>query len=353
MKRLLKNSFRISALLAASVLLFAACDDWTEPESLELKTPSLEDQNSVLYAEYIKNLNDYKARPHKVTLVTFENTEEITGQVSLLMALPDSIDYISLQNPDKLNPETVREMDEVRKKGTKVVYDVDFAVFDGEWTVLQKADTEGTLTEEDALKFFTDRTNEMLMLCDKHGYDGITFSYKGRSHVSLTEAEKVIYKGRQAAFFDAVSAWHKAHSGKTLSFIGNAQYLFDEYKPLLEDCDYVILMTDMASSAGECSIRAQLAVESGNVPTDRFVAGVQTVRPDDEDQLYGYYDAVDANGNKIRAIFGAAEWVGQFSAPFTRAGLLIHNAQYDYYDSSLAYRYIREAISVMNPSPKN
>ena len=348
MKKIIMN-----ILFAATVFLFASCGEWTDPESLEVKTPSFEEQNPVLYAEYIASLNNYKARPHKITIVTFENTETISGQINLLTSLPDSIDYISLINPDKLHPETIREMDEVRKKGTKVIYDVDFAVLDNEWTAMQIADKEGKLTEEDAVKHFVDRTKEMLSLCDNYGYDGITFSYAGRSHVSLTEPEKVIYTGRQNAFFNTVAAWHESHERKFLAFIGNAQYLFDEAKTLLEMCDYIILATNMAKNADEFSVRAQLAVKSGNVPSDRFIANVQTTQPDDPDQLYGYFGTLDENGNKIRAIFGAAEWVKMSSPDITRAGLLIHNAHYDYYDSSLNYRYIREAIGIMNPSPKN
>lgn len=33
--------------------------------------------------------------------------------------------------------------------------------------------------------------------------------------------------------------------------------------------------------------------------------------------------------------------------------MLILNAQYDYYDNTPIYFHLREAIDIMNPSPKN
>ena len=79
----------------------------------------------------------------------------------------------------------------------------------------------------------------------------------------------------------------------------------------------------------------------------------QTTRPEDEKQLYGYFGTYDENGVRQRSLEGCAQWMTLPSAGFTRAGLLIRDAQYDYYDNTLVYRSVREAIGVMNPSPKN
>ncbi|MCC8034909.1 MAG: glycoside hydrolase family 18 [Rikenellaceae bacterium] len=353
MKNQIKNRLLVAVLAVASALGFNSCSDWNEEESLDIKTPSLEDQNPKLYAQYLENLRRYKARPHKVVFASLDNYTTYASQKSQqLKSLPDSIDYISLMNPDARSPLLDKDIEEVRGKGTKVVYDIDFSVFDTDWALIVKEDEEGVLTEEDALEYIGQRTDDMLALCDRYGYDGVTFTYAGRSHVSLTEAEKAVYSGRQKAFFDRIAAWRASHPGKALSYIGNAQYLFDENKAILGECDYIILPSQMEKNGTDITIRAMLAVLSGDVPSDRFVAAVQTTRPDDADGIYGYFGTVDDSGNSLRSIIGGAQWAVEPS-DFTRAGLYIYNAHYDYYDNDPVYHNIRRAVEIMNPSPNN
>ncbi|MCD8072089.1 MAG: glycoside hydrolase family 18, partial [Alistipes sp.] len=149
-----------------------------------------------------------------------------------------------------------------------------------------------------------------------------------------------------------ISPWRASHTDKAFSYIGNAQYLFDENKPILAECDYIILPTQMEKNATDISIRAMLAIVSGGVPSDRFVAAVQTTRPDDVDGIYGYFGTVDEEGNSLRSIVGGALWAVEPS-DFTRAGLYIYNAHNDYYDNDPVYCNIRRAVEIMNPSPNN
>ena len=56
----MKNNlkYRLSALLfLASALTITSCSDWTDVESLQLNTPTFEEQNPQLYADYLKDLN--------------------------------------------------------------------------------------------------------------------------------------------------------------------------------------------------------------------------------------------------------------------------------------------------------
>ncbi|MCD7794251.1 MAG: glycoside hydrolase family 18 [Alistipes sp.] len=303
-----------------------------------------------LQADYVRNLKTYKAGTHKVVFASLENPAAgPTRQAERLTALPDSLDFISLNNPDNLAAAYIDEMNAVREKGTKVVYMVDFATFEAEWAEKQKADP--SLTEENALAYISEQTEAMLALHDKYRYDGVIFVYGGRSMASMTGEELAQYGGRQTAFFDAVSAWRETHGDAGLSYKGQAQYLLDANKAILTDCDYIMLETSSASNASALTIAANTAVGSGNVPSDRFVITVETTRYDDEDMIYGYFGQVDAAGNAVRSIEGGAVWMGQPSE-FTRAGMLILNAQYDYYDNVPTYFHLREAIDIMNPSPK-
>lgn len=348
MKNIMKKGLSISALLAASALLVTSCSDWTEYESLDVKTPSM---NEGLYADYVANLKAYKAGAHKVVMATFENAVQgPTRQAERLAVLPDSLDFIALNNPDNLHADYRAEITEVRKKGTRVGYVIDYSTFESEWSAMLKEDA--SLTEEQALAYISERTQSMLALNDTYGYDGLIFSFNGRSMASMTEADLAQYTARQAAFFEAVSSWRTAHPDAFFAYKGRAQYLVEASKPLLAECDYIILETTSANNASDMTITASAAIGSGNIPSDRFVITTETTRYDDEDKIYGYFGSVDASGNSIRSIQGGAVWVGQPS-DFTRAGMLILNAQYDYYDNTPVYFHLREAIDIMNPSPKN
>ncbi len=348
MKNNMKNSLWVWVLAAAG-LVFTACQEWNEPESLDMDTPSV---NSGLYADYLKNLKAYKAGTHKAVIVTFGNKAEMpASQAEHLKTIPDSVDIISLDNPEQLNAAHKKEMPQVRKKGTRVVYNVNFPAIEAAWTAMAKEDP--ALTEENALAYIAERTNALLALCDEHGFDGITFTYMGRSLASLTEEALAVYNARQQAFFGAVAAWQASHGDKAFIFIGNPHYVVAENRGFLTACDYIVLPTDMVNNADEITVKALTAIAAEGVPSDRIVAMTQTTRQDDDKELYGYFGQYDEQGNKVRAIYGCAQWVGLPSPSFTRAGLMICNIQNDYFDLQLVYRNTREAIAIMNPSPKN
>lgn len=348
MKNTVKKDLRFFVLFAASALLLTGCSDWTEYESLEVKTPTMDEG---LYADYVKNLKAYKAGPHKVVMTTLENAiGEPSCQAERLTALPDSLDFIALNHPDNLHPSYLEEISQVREKGTRVGYVIDYATIETEWAAMQKSDA--SLTEEQALAYITKQTETQLALNDRYGYDGLIFVFDGMAMAGMTEEVLAQYTARQEVFFDAVSAWRSTHPEAFFAYRGEVQYLVDGNKPLLAECDYIILETTSASNATDMTIAANAAIDSGNVPADRFVITTETTRYDDEDMIYGYFGTTDASGQLQRSIQGGAVWVGQPS-DFTRAGMLILNAQYDYYDTTPVYFHLREAIGIMNPSPKN
>ena len=351
MKNMIKKSLSFTMLMAASVLSFTSCEDWTEVEPVDIVTPQMNDQ---LKADYIENLKQYKMSDHKLMIVSFENkTERPSNQSEHLTVLPDSIDVVSMNNPKAVNEVIEQEMTSIREKGTKIVYNVDYSVIEKDWNQKVKEDESASLTEEDALAYITKCTKEQLALCDEFGYDGITFTFMGRSAVSMTEPMKAQYAARLNNFVEPIAAWRSAHAGMWFSFIGNPQYLTMDQKALLADCDYIILPTDMVNDMDELSVKAFAAIGTGVCPLDRIVVMAQTVRPDDDKQIYGYFGTYDENGERMRSIYGSAVWCSKESAHFTRRGLMIRNAELDYFDNTLVYGNIREAINIMNPSSKN
>jgi hypothetical protein len=350
----MKNSINIifaGILALASVSALNSCSEWVELKSIELKTPTLEEQNSELYAAYIQGLNDYKAGEHKVMMVTFDNFTRIPlNQSQHLTALPDSIDYVSLNTPHDLVPAMLDEMQEVRKKGTKVIYNVDFPTFEKEWDALARKDA--TLTEDDALAYLASRTSEMLALCDKYGYDGITFTYTGRAPAGLVGNALAVYSARQSAFLDLVSTWCVAHADKSISFIGNPHFLIKneimDNQAILQQCNYIILPTELASSVEALELAAGAAVDGGS-PDDRFVFRQYMFDAADKEQGNGYFSITDQVGNKLHSIPIAATWMNRPTLGSKRLGMMILGVQQDYFQSSPTWFVTRQAIATMNP----
>ena len=115
------------------VLTLISCSDWTEVESLKLNTSTFEEQNPQLYADYLKDLIRYKSEEHKVLFVSFENPQDVPAkQAERLTVVPDSVDFICLNNP-YVNSDTQAEMVEIRKKGTRTLYSIDYAGFESAW----------------------------------------------------------------------------------------------------------------------------------------------------------------------------------------------------------------------------
>lgn len=354
MKNILKKSIILPSLALLAAVSFSACSDWNEPESLDIKTPSLEEQNPELNAAYLESLRAYKAGAHKVLFVATDNPigAPAVNRSQNLTVIPDSVDYIILNNPDNLHPTIIAEMAKVREKATKVIFKVDYTVFDAEWSKITKADVEGLLTDQDELDYFARRAQEMLALCAEFNYDGLIVSYPGRSLVSLPPKELEAYTLRQKNFLEPIAAWREANVSKLFAFEGSPQFLIPESKAIFAKCDYIILQTDKLLNVGDMGVAALMAMGT-DIPSDRFVLSVQTVPLGDEEKILGYFGTLDAEGNKVRSIGATAQWLGM-PAEYTKAGMLINNGQNDYFDvKRFVYRYTREAIDLMNPSPKN
>ena len=357
MKKDLK--YTLSAMMfLASALAVTSCDDWTEVESLDINTPSFEEQNPQLYEDYIKDLNRYKSEDHKVTFVSFENPKSApTKQAEHITSVPDSVDFVCLNNAAEVAPETQAEMEEIRKKGTRTVYMIDYKAIEEAWGDSVKANP--SLTEENALAYISARTEEQLAFCDQFNFDGIVADYFGRSLVSLTEEVLTAYNNRQQAFFNTILNWKSSHESKSLIFYGNVQYLVPENMAMLEKYDFIILKTMLSTNGDDYALKAYWAIEAGNdainetitnnpVPADRFIVCVQLPQADDKEKVIGYWNTLDDNGEKVIAAEGAAKWMVKESPNFTRKGIFIMNVHNDYYNNT--YGSVREVIRIMNPN---
>lgn len=356
MKNIIKYSLSAVAVVAMTST-FMACSDWTETEGLDININSWDKQNSGLYADYLEDLRNYKKSDHKLLFVAFNNPKEAPNrQAERLTALPDSVDFVSLVNPDHLHPAVQEEINEVRQqKGTRVIYSINFESIEAEWAAILKAEGADKHTEEDALAYISKRTQEMLALCDAYQYDGLTATYSGQSLVSLNEEKLAKYSLRQKTFLDLVAAWQEKHTDKILSFEGNVQFLVPENMGILSKCHYVMLMTTTYTNNGKMEVAGNWALESaaGLLDKTTFIVTVSTVPLGEGDNgTIGYFGGIGTDGKQVRAIGETAYWMNK-NGQFNRGGMLVYNPENDYYNSLINYQYIREAIGTMNPSPKN
>lgn len=353
-----KTANKIS-IAAASLIVLASCSDWTTPQSVDIEYPSAQENNPELYQKYLESLRDYKAGEHQVMIAKFENKSTApTGRSEHLSCLPDSVDFIILNNADSLSETVCKEMAEVRTKGTATLYNIDFSVIEAEWKAKLEAgeDTEepeeGTTeseepTLEDHIAFLGERTDYYISLYSGYGYDGINVCYKGVSPQSLTESEKEEVTALQETFFGKIAEWKSANADAVMMFEGNPENIILR-TDILEAASYIIIPALDASTFEEFGVKVSLSAVAG-VPADRFVIGVTTPSLTDATDKNGVFPGVLNES----AVVAAGQWAATHQAGYGIGGVCVANAQNDYFNTTLVFQNIRVSIATMNPSPIN
>ncbi|MDR0823991.1 MAG: glycoside hydrolase family 18 [Prevotella sp.] len=325
--------------------VFSSCDDWTLPESLEIEKPSVETGNDALYQQYLKNLRDYKASYHQLLIGWFDNSNKTYVSRGMhLSSLPDKVDIVSLMEPDNL---TNAELDEIASlkndKGTRVIYTIDYDAIarsiDTEITAAEDALNEG---ESVVVPDFFDRLEQELdirfALFAKYGYDGLCLGYMGFSLQFPTVADTERLTRVQDMLFQRLNNVN----AKLLLFAGLPENIIDRSR--LEQFNYIVLQTQSALDMSQIDVIAAASLQTG-VPADRIIVSAYPPSLDPTDTKTGVF----ADGSN--SIVGTAKWLKTPGA-FTKEGLAVYRINDDYYNSASDYKYTREAIEIMNPSPK-
>ena len=125
-------------MMAACACAFTSCDDWTDPEHIDLNYGTIDTSDPAAYEKYLANLREYRQRPHKQVYAWFNNAEIAFGsQGHRVSALPDSIDVIVINNPEKVTDQMVQDMYQARvNKGQQFSYCVSFDDIKTDYTAL-------------------------------------------------------------------------------------------------------------------------------------------------------------------------------------------------------------------------
>lgn len=356
----LKNKLYHILLLAAAVAV-SACDDWTEIRPLDTGSQGLD---AGTQARYEQALREYRVSDHRLVIGRFDNSVKIPSlRPQHINVLPDSIDMVILTHPDSLCDREVAEMQEMRGAyATAYLYEVTYSRVEALWNEANAGEDseEGPETSEPATAgedseteipgeepatdgfpaFCTEYMEYALGLCDKWGYDGVVVWFDGPSLDFAGDAERAWLQARREAFLEPVAAWREAHAQKRLLMGGSLDLLDD--RALLDGCDYLLADARTASSVGGAA-EAYFRLENAGWDAGRILVAVSA--PDDEGAggVFGSQSALTAT----------AEWLLEPAPTGRKAGMLVDRIQNDYFDTGLIFRNTREAIDILNPSPKN
>ena len=144
------------------LLLGASCSDWTETENIDNTVLKPWEQDPALWADYTAALREYKASAHYLSYARLHNSPSpASSEQDFMRCLPDSLDIVSLTNADNFSAYDAEDMAAMHEKGTKVLYQVDYAA--------RKAD----FADAAALKTYLDG---VIAAVAANGLDGYSFT---------------------------------------------------------------------------------------------------------------------------------------------------------------------------------
>ena len=309
-------------ILVTSIFAMVACSDWTKPEALDYTHKPIEDTDPDGYAAYLKSVKEYKTTEHQVMILNVNGTDAYpVAQSQLLMAMPDSADYICVNNPVNLHPEFVKQISLVKdKKGTSVVSAVDFAVayadyIDHKISLADEGKPAPTIEESKA--YFKAHAQKQFTYCEQYSFEGVIASFTG----SLISDED---KANMNGFMEAVSEWRSAHKDKLFIMRGNLNLLED--KTILTDTKYLILV--LGGDKGVTSMRSKIrSVLSRIDQKDRII--FETVVPSSEDPNPKGETVYDGAEDIVK--LGDYVYGGN---TYKTLGLAVSNANDDYFNDS-------------------
>lgn len=354
MKRIMNNRILLCAALMATAVMTVACNDWTADESLNIEVTTIDEKNAELYQQYLANLRSYKNSDHRIMMGWFDNSnKQPWSKGSHLDAVPDSVDFVTLMYPDNLADWEVSEMASIRKdKGTRVLCPIDCdAITQAYKDMVVQNDINGLPTEISLYDYLSQGIDPLLPLMDKYGYHGVAVTYTGTSSDFLSPAEKNELAAMQSMIFGKVNTLISGRTDKLFVFEGMPMNVID--KSYLEPFRYIILNTSTCTGV----LRVELAMTDmlvGVVPTDRIIVTAMSTSSDPNFIKNGKYFTEEHSTpeDALIAMVELAKWVVEPHS-YGKSGLGIYRINDSYYNTVLDYRYVRQAIGIMNPSPNN
>lgn len=287
------------------LLLGASCSDWTETEAIENTVYKPWEQDPALWADYTAALRAYKQSEHYLSYARLNNSPaQATSEQDFMRCLPDSLDIVTLTNADNFSTYDAEDMAVMREKGTKVLYQVDYAARKAEFA------------DAAALASYLDG---VIASVAANGLDGYSFT---ADPLDAAATASIV------ATLSAAKA-----DGQLLVFEGNPLSVAAADR---EKLDYVVLDTETAANTTEVRLQVLNATGYAGIPANRLLLAAEIDAP-----------LQDADRTEYAAVSLMARCVVEYGP---LAGFAAYNIAGDYYHADRNYSTIREAIQTLNPS---
>lgn len=290
---------------AALLLAAVSCSDWTETEAIENTVYKPWEQDPALWADYTAALRAYKQSEHYLSYARLHNSPaQAASEQDFMRCLPDSLDIVTLTNADNFSAYDAEDMAVMREKGTKVLYQVDYAARKAEFA------------DAAALASYLDG---VIASVAANGLDGYSFTADPLDAAATASIVATL----SAAKTD----------GQLLVFEGNPLSVAAADRDKL---DYVVLDTEKAENTTDVRLQVLNATDYAGIAADRLLLAAEIDAP-----------LQDADRTEYAAVALMARCVVEYGP---LAGFAAYNIAGDYYHADRNYSTIREAIQTLNPS---
>lgn len=287
------------------LLLGASCSDWTETEAIENTVYKPWEQDPALWADYTAALRAYKASEHYLSYARLHNSPSpAASEQDFMRCLPDSLDIVTLTNADNFSAYDAEDMAVMREKGTKVLYQVDYAARKAEFV------------DAAALASYLDG---VIASVAANGLDGYSFTADPLDAAATASIVATL----SAAKTD----------GQLLVFEGNPLSVAAADRDKL---DYVVLDTEKTENTTEVRLQVLNATGYAGIAPEKLLLAAEIDAP-----------LQDADRTEYAAVELMARCVVEYGP---LAGFAAYNIAGDYYHADRNYSTIREAIQTLNPS---
>lgn len=329
--------FASALMIAAFGVSFSACNDWTEPESVDLVYNTPDQADPAAYAKYLENIRQYRKSDHKLAYLWFQNpgaAAQFNTRAHRIDALPDSVDFVVFTNPTDISATNMAEMKKAREeRDIKFAYVIDYDALKLAFLDHQALSTEEEPFTVDFLDFLTDSTATALSYAKD--FDGIIIGYNGKATNHLTPSELRDYKNNENTFIGIINDWHARNPEMHIDFLGKPQNVAN--KALVNDCGVIFLSDSKTAMSTYSYAMAMAAASVEGVPTDRF--GMVASCTDPADDKIGYM----ADGTL--SVIALGDWAN--SENVKAAGFT--NIVNDFYNLPTPYPVVRRALQLLNP----
>lgn len=287
------------------LLLGASCSDWTETENIDNTVLKPWEQDPALWANYTAALRSYKASEHYLSYARLHNSPSpAASEQDFMRCLPDSLDIVTLTNADNFSAYDAEDLAAMHEKGTKVLYQVDYAA--------RKAEFSGEAT----LKTYLDG---VIAAVAANGLDGYSFTADPLDAAATATIVATLSAARS--------------DGQLLVFEGNPLSVAEADRAKL---DFVVLDTEKAENTTEVQLLVLNATGYAGIAREKLLLAAEIDAPlQDED----------------RTEYAAVELMARCVVEYgPLAGFAAYNIAGDYYHAEMNYQTIRTAIQTLNPS---